>query len=333
MKYPLCLCCISLVFLFISPPDFFSKSLNLINRIEGQVYDQNRMPVPDANVELMNDVDSLLSTTKTNASGRFSFFGVSDGHFRIKVLALKTNLMEQTQDVEIVNLTRISSDTAYVEFYLRPSKRASDVSQERITEAIFVQEIPQNARRLYETGIDDLGRNQDKGLSEIEQAVGIFPEYFDALSRLGREYISRKDYDKAYPFLLKAIDVNPRSYTSFYSLAYAFYQMKQIPAAVKAAAACVVLDSSSSDAQLLYGTLLRLNGDNQEAEKTLLKAKSLAKKPNPEISWQLALLYNKLKRNKQAADELQTYLKIYPDSPDRKKVEDLIAKLKTSKDG
>ncbi|MGI9036769.1 MAG: tetratricopeptide repeat protein, partial [Pyrinomonadaceae bacterium] len=84
---------------------------------------------------------------------------------------------------------------------------------------------------------------------------------------------------------------------------------------------------------LLYGTLLRLNGDYQEAEKVLLKAKSLAKKPNPEISWQLALLYNKLKRNKEAANELETYLKIYPDSPDKKKVEDLIAKLKASKDG
>lgn len=316
--------------LFFSLPNVFSKPIRAINRIEGQVYDQDRNPVPDVFVELLNEVNSLVGRTRTSTAGRFSFLGVSAGHFTIKVLPLGKNLLEQSQDIEINNqLSR--SDTVFVDFYLRPDKRASNILEETSPEAIFIQDVPQEARRLYKEGVINLEKKQDKGLSEIEEAIKIFPDYFDALGRLGREYVSRKNYSKAYPYLLKAIDLNPRSFSSYYSLSYAFYQLGEIPAALEAIKACIVLNADSVNTQLLYGTLLRIKGNYHDSEKTLLKAKSLAKKPNAEIHWQLSLLFNKLKRNTEAADELETYLKILPNSPDKKKIQDLIAKLRVAK--
>lgn len=328
MKHLFCFLCLSLT--FVLPPDAFSKSPPVLNRIEGVVYDENHVPVPDAYVELLNELDSLLARDKTSSSGRFSFFGISSGHFRIKVLPLGKDLMEQSQDVDVVNIVS-SSDVVFVDFYLKPYKRPSSVVWETPPDAIFVQDIPQDARKLYESGVKDLAKNKSQGLSEIEEAIKIFPDYFDALSRLGREYISRKDYTKGYGYLLKAIDINARSFSSYYSLSYAFYQLGEISAAIKAAQATITLNASSPDAHLLYGTLLRINGDYQESEKVLLKSIALAKKPNSEVHWQLALLYNKTNRNKDAAAELETFLKISPNSPDKKKVEDLISKLKSSK--
>lgn len=330
MKYLFCFSCLPLMLLLVSPLNVLSKPHKLINRIEGQVYDQNRNPVSDAFVELLNDVDSLIARSRTNSSGRFSFFGVSAGHFTVKVLPLGKSLLEQTQVIEINNqLSR--SETVFVEFYLRVDKRAAGYAEEDPPEAIFVQDIPQNARKLYKEGVSNLNKNQDKGLSGIEEAIKISPNYFDALTLLGREYISRKDYNKAYPYLLKAIDINPRSFSSYYSLSYAFYQLGEIPAAIKAAQACAILNGGSVNTHLLYGTLLRLNKNYQDSEKMLLKAKFLAKRPNAEIHWQLSLLFNKLKRNTEAANELETYLKILPDSPDKKKIRDLISKLRVAK--
>ena len=303
----------------------------LLNRIEGQVYNPDRLPVADAYVELVNAVESTLSRTKTNAAGRFSFFGVPNGRFVVKVIPAGTNYLQQSQEVELASITSTGTDSAYIDFYLVYDKRAINTAPDRPAEAVFVQDVPPNARRLYESGANDLKKNWDKGVEEIEQAVAIFPDYFDALARLGQEYNSHQKYDKAYPYLLKAIDVNQRSYNSYYGLAYSFYQLKQIPAALKAAQATVTLNGNSADAQLLYGTLLRVSGNFQDAEKTLLKAKSIAKKPNPEVYYQLALVYNKLNRNQEAASELETYLKIYPDSPDKKKVQELIDKLKNAK--
>jgi tetratricopeptide (TPR) repeat protein len=113
-------------------------------------------------------------------------------------------------------------------------------------------------------------------------------------------------------------------------LAFAFYQLKQYPAALEAAKATTMLAPGSIDAQLLFGTLLRITGNYTEAETVLLKANSLAKKMNAEVHWQLSLLYNRLNRNQDTIDELETFIKLVPDSPDKNKIREMIAKLRTS---
>ena len=309
---------------------FALNSLVLVNRIEGRVYDPQRLPVENVYVELRNEVDSPIAQTKTDASGRFTFVGMPGGRYTVKVLPLRTDFIEQTQEVYVTNLRQNSSDTAYIDFYLTYSKRSNELASEKSPEAIFVQEIPSAAKKLYEDGADDLKKNQDKGFAELEEAVRIFPDYFDALSLLGKEYVLRKNYEKAYPYLIRAIDVNQRSFTGFFRLGYAFYRLKQYPAALKAANAAVILAPDSADAQQLYGTILRIDGNYAEAEKALLKANSLAKEKNSETHWQLALLYNRLNRNQSAIKELETFLKLAPDSPDKIKVQELIAKLRAS---
>src|SRR6185369_17318911 len=94
--------------------------------------------------------------------------------------------------------------------------------------------------------------------------------------------------------------------------------------------ATTLLVPTSVDAQLLYGTVLRITGSYTEAETALLKANSLAKKMNAEVHWQLSLLYNRLNRNQETIDELETFLRLVPDSPDKNKIKNMIAKLRTS---
>lgn len=307
----------------------YASNSSLINRIEGQVYDLSHNPVDNVYVELLNSVDSVLTRTTTNSSGRFFFIGMPSGRYTVRVLPLGKGFLEETQDLEIDNQLA-KSDTVFVDIYLRPDKKASAPRIEGTPEVIFVQEIPAEAKNLYEAGVKLLNKNQPEGLTKIEDAVKIFPNYFDALNRLGREYNARKEYKKAYPYLLNAIDINQQSYSTFYSLSYAFYQMGEIPAALKAAEACVFLNAGSVSIQLLYGILSRISGKNEQAEKALLKAKTLTKKPLPEIYWQLSLLYNTLGKNQEAAGELETYLKVYPENPEKAKIKGLIEKLKSS---
>ncbi len=125
MKFSFCSLCLCFAFSFICLPNLFSKPIKIINRIEGQVYDQNRVAVPDAFVELQNAVGQLLSRTKTNYAGRFSFIGVSSGRFTIKVLPLGKDLLEQEQEIEVNNQNQ-RSDTVFIDFYLRFDKRASN---------------------------------------------------------------------------------------------------------------------------------------------------------------------------------------------------------------
>ena len=52
-----------------------------ITSISGYVSDNDRNPIPDLQVELLNDVDSVIARTKTDDSGLFSFRRLSTGVF------------------------------------------------------------------------------------------------------------------------------------------------------------------------------------------------------------------------------------------------------------
>jgi hypothetical protein len=117
--------------LLVCAPSFFSKPVLALNRIEGLVYDPNRVPI--------NDVYSVLRSTKTIFGGRFSFIGVSSGRFIIKVLPLGQKFLGETKEIEIVNTARFSSDIAYVDIYLRYDKRNNGIARKKAPEAIFIQ--------------------------------------------------------------------------------------------------------------------------------------------------------------------------------------------------
>lgn len=311
-------------------PSFVSAHTSVfLNRIEGQIFDENRAPLGDMYVELLNEVESMVATKKSTTTGRFSFGGLSIGNFKIRVLPSGKNFVGQTREIEFASAT--GSEIQFVEFYMRVDKRFEKRFELSTPEVVFAQEVPDAARKFFLSGTEKLSKSNEEGLADLEKAVAAFPTYFDALNRLGIEYVRRNLFERSYPHLLKAIDVNPRSYSSFYGLGVAFLQLKLYPASLKAAEAAAGLAPDSPDSHLLYGTALRLVGQYLKSETELKKALDLSKQPNAEAHWQLALLFNHLSRNKEAADHLDEYLKIAPTPSNKKEIKELAAKLRAAK--
>lgn len=312
---------------------FARVSSSFANRIEGHIFDEARAPVGDMYVELQNDVGSSLRTTRSTAGGRFSFEGLTTGVFRVKVLASGKNFLEQTQEVQFIqSVTGRNDDIKFVEFYLRVDRRGHRAPI-KSPDAIFVQEIPETAKKLYQSGLAKLETDTPRGIEDLEKAIKIFPNYFDALSRLGIEYALWDQFDKSYPLLLRAIDINQRSFSSYYFLGYSFYKLNQIAAAIKAAEGCVVLMPAMAEGYVLLGTALRLDRQYSASETSLRKAISISK-DNAQAHWQLALLLNRMDRNREAADELEIFLQLAPqDDADKKAAQELVRKLRSSKKG
>lgn len=298
------------------------------NTVNGFVFDSQRTPITQIPVEITNEVGQVLGRTKTDGSGRYFFGGLSSGRFTIRVLPFGTDFEEQAADVEIVNFVRqgsSTSDSAQKDFYLRSRRRNPE--SKSVTGTLFAQEIPAEAKKAYERGVSELDNNRPvQGMELLLQAVKIFPDYYLALERLGREYVALQKFDFARAAFLKTVSVNDRSFNGWYGLSYAAYALKDTKIGVPAALKAVELDSSSVDAYLMLGLANRQAKIFSESEKAFQQAKKLANGQNADVFWNLALLYaNDMKRYKDAADELESYLKVSTDDSKKESVKKLIA--------
>jgi Tfp pilus assembly protein PilF len=299
--------------------------------ISGMVFDSKRTPITQIPVELMNDTNSVLQRTKTNGSGRYLFRSLPSGRFTIRVLPLGTNFEEQTQDVEIAGIGpdgRQLPDNVQADFQLRVRRSGGDLIE--VKGLIFAQEIPDGARKLYETAISDLDSNRhEAGVTGLENAINIFPTYYLALTRLGLAYIGQQKFQDAKTVFSKAVAVNPRSFTGWYGLSYATFALNETSSSIAAAEKALEIDKSSVNTLFLLGISQRRIKKYEEAEKSLIQAKKLDHGKTPDINWNLALLYaHNLKRYKDAANELEAYLKINPDAPNKDNVLKLIKQFR-----
>lgn len=290
-----------------------TQNATAASTIQGIVYNKQRNPLPDIEVELVNDLYQFIGRTRTDGSGRYQFTGLGDGWYSIRVYAFRYDLEDQTAQLQVSTLSlRGQEGTGFFmqDFYLSPRKGGLADNEVGV---VFAQEVPAEAQRLYEKAIRDLsGKRNEDGILGLYEAIKIFPDYYLALHRIGRELFAIKNYEQAVPYLLKAIEVNEKSATSLYYLGYSLNELgpEYRNAAVKALNQAYLLAPGSVQVLYIYGRVLRAEKQFAEAEKYLLQAKKLSRTPIPEIHKELAQLYgNDLKNYKQAADELELYLK------------------------
>ena len=297
-----------------------------LNSISGHVSD-GRGAIPNLQVELLNDMDSVIQRTKTDSSGLFAFRRLSTGIFQVRVQTYGTSYIGQVKRVQLERTRAFEQ----VDFVL-VSNQTSSISP--TGGAVFVQEVPEQARREFDRGSDLLKNERRKeGLAALRKAVEMFPSYFAALELLGMEYVKQQEYEPAIDVLTKAVEVNRRAYQSLYGLSVAQQSLKQLPQAVESMRRAITLNPGSVNANLWMGMLLRQSAKLDEAETYLKQAVKLSESKSPDAHWQLALLFNDLKRYREAADELEVFLKVQPDSKDTELIKKLIQRLRQNASG
>jgi tetratricopeptide (TPR) repeat protein len=296
------------------------------NTISGHVSNDQRMPLADIRVELLNEVDSVISTVKTNGSGLFVFRKLSDGIFQVRVQTSGTNYVSQTKRVDLARPHGFGAAYEEIEFVLVSTDKTGSTAKPGV---VFVQEVPEAARKEFQKASDLLNKSRrPEAFAALKSAIDLFPQYFDALEMLGTERVKDREYEAAIPPLTKALEVNSRAYASSFALGVAQYNLKQFQPAIESFRRAVSLNERSINANLWLGITLRQTSRPAEAEPYLKRADVLADSKLPDAHWQLALLYNQLKRYKEAADELETFLKVQPDTRDVELIKKLIQRFR-----
>lgn len=301
------------------------------NSITGFVFNEYRKPLPDAYVELLNDLNVMMFRTKTNGSGLYTFRGLPSGIYNVKVLHYGVDYEGQTRSVSLVGLSIIpgsGSVSEQVDFYLK-AKKKTNAGPLAAPGVIYAQEVPDNAKRLYEAGIEDLSnKKENEGFDKLKKAIEAFPNYFLALDRLGTEYVVRGYYAPAFVLLTKATEVNPRSFSSTFGLGLALYRLQQYDKAIENLRRATEIYNKSPDAYLWLGISLHQNKNLSQAETALTQANKLSEGKSAEIHWQLARLYKDQNRLGESADELELFLKYKPDAENAEKIKEMIKFLR-----
>ncbi|MGH9902079.1 MAG: carboxypeptidase regulatory-like domain-containing protein, partial [Pyrinomonadaceae bacterium] len=308
------------------------------NSISGHVFSESRRPLSDVFVELLDDLGVTINRAKTNGSGRYEFPGLREGRFKVRVLPYGTDYAEQTQEVVVSNVSALGGGTGgemrQVDFYLRLRADLNAGPFAGPPGTVFAQEVPEEARKLYEKGVGELrAKKEREGFESLKESLDVFPDYFLALDRLGTEYAVRGSANPAYfeaarILLTKAVEVNPGSYSSMFGLGFAQYHLGMTGEAVERLRRAVGLYSKSVNGHLWLGIALKKAGKLAEAEEALVRANKVAGGKAADVHWQLAGVYGEQKRYKEAADELELFLKSQPKAQDAERIKQLIAQLR-----
>ena len=306
------------------------------NSISGIVFGESRTPLGEAYVELLDELGTTIIQTRTNGSGRYAFYGLSSGRFKIRVFPVGTDYMEQTQEVLLSPVSAIpgsGGDNQQIDFYMR-LREGANAGPFSVPGTIFAQEVPDEARKLFEQGVSELRQKKEKeGFDSLKRALDVFPNYFLALDRLGTEYAARGNMNPSYfeaarILLTKALEINPKSYSSMFGLGFAQYHQGAINEAVANLERAIAVYNKSTNGYLWLGIAQKRAGKVLQAETSLKRANDLSKGKEADVHWHLAGLYSDQKRYTEAASELELFLKTKPDSRDADKIKQLIVQLR-----
>ena len=303
------------------------------NSLNGLVFDRNRNPVANVEVELLDEYERYIRSVKTSAAGIYIFQSIRAGIYYVQVRVDGTNYKAAKERIQIgqTNFTNSTtggtsgSETLQLNFVLEFDRRGSNTSPIN-NEVIFVQTIPKEAEEFYNNALSDIDKKkQNEAISKLENAVKIFPDYFLALDKLGYQYISLDKFTAAEEIFTKAVKINPKSFSSKSGLGIAQFKLNKKADAAKTIEDALIINQSSAVTLLFLGKIYRELKEYEKAETNLKKAADLSKNKLADVHWELALLYYyNLNRYGDAANQLELFLKANPNAENKKQVEKLI---------
>jgi len=304
------------------------------NSITGNVFDEKRNPIPDVYLELYSDMGSSLGRTKASAVGSYFFRGLGDGVFVVKVLPYGTNFVPQEKRINLISISvrpGFGGANEQVDFYLQ-AQRASLNSPSGSSEVVFVQEIPKRAEELY---LEAMLLLADKRASEahakLRESLEVFPTYFAALDRLAREYVTIKEYRAAFVLFTAALNVNPKSYSSWFGLGVCQFRMNLFADSLASLRRATDLQPDAVSGLLWLGIALHSNGRLGDSLDTLKKADRLGEGKVSDVNFQMARVLKDQGKYAEAASQLELVLAKDPNVENSEELKKMIVLLKSKR--
>jgi tetratricopeptide (TPR) repeat protein len=264
--------------------------------------------------------------------GRFRFRNLRSGNYYILAEPGVNDYERQTQRVEVrpFNERRGGGGEVFRVDIVMKAREAAKASKPNLSTAtkgvIFYQSVPDVAKKEYLSAVKLLDKGSfDMAVASLNRAIGVFPDYYDALELLGNEYVKRNEYKSALPVLSRAVEINKDGWRGFYALGIAQYELNQREDGIRSLKRAVELNPDSANTNMWLGIALAQNSETRsEAIETLKKVTQLAGNSIPAAYFYLGGLYGKTNQYSEAAKAFEDFLKAAPEAGEREKIKQLI---------
>jgi len=296
--------------------------------IEGVVEGPDSTPLAGVTVLLEDLTRARIGQAITSGDGRYRFNRIVAGTYFIVAKPSTSEFRTAVRRVELLETTRVgsSSSNERVDIALEAMPRRPEFA----LGIVFAQDVPPKATAKFEQALEKLAKKKtDEAITDLNQALEIFPNYFMASLQLGLTYVETEDYQKAIPPLVKAIEVNGKAGPAYLALGIASLNLGRSDLALDALQRARPFEEKSFRVHFYLGlTLLELNRLD-EAENSLKLAYQLGGAKNAAAAnLYLASVYTKRNQTRQAIDALESYLRDAPKAVNAARVKEAIVNLK-----
>ncbi|HJU92385.1 MAG TPA: tetratricopeptide repeat protein [Pyrinomonadaceae bacterium] len=271
----------------------------------------------------------------SDVNGNFSFRSLSAGNYTV---IIEGNEFFETVHERVfiepynaspapgVRLVPISRPTT-LQIYLRPKQQVIATKPGVLNAALAT--VPKPAIELYEKGMQSVARNEpDRAIDHFKRAVALHPAFGLALNELGVQYLKKGDLEKAAEVLVKAIQIAPEAPEPSLNYGIVLLQQKKFAEAQVQLRDAVKKNDNAFTAHLYLGITLIHFKNYAEAETEFRKAITLGGSKASQAHYYLGGVYWQIGNFRQAADELETYLKLEPKAPNAEKLKNTIKELR-----
>jgi Tfp pilus assembly protein PilF len=174
--------------------------------------------------------------------------------------------------------------------------------------------------------------NSKKAVVQLNSAIAIHPKFTLALSELGVQYLKLNEMGKLAETMQALLKLTPDDARAHLNLGIALFNQKKLPEAETQLREAVRLNDKDPAAHYYLGMTLvssRQPSLYAEAEKELELAISNGGDNLALAHKYLGGLYLSAKKNQQAADELEKYLKLDPKAADAERIKGTIKEIRS----
>ena len=215
-----------------------------------------------------------------------------------------------------------------VQVYLRP-KGTSTHNRPGVLNAGLAN-VPRPAVELYDKAVEFAQHAEtEKAIDNLKRAVGLYPNFGLALNELGVQYLKRGELDKAAEALTKVLQLSPDAPEPSLNYGIVLLQQKKFAEAEAQLRDAVKKNDSTYTAHLYFGITLIYVKNYAQAETELQKAIALGGPKAGQAHYYLGGLYWQTGKHRQAADELDMYLKLEPKAGNADKVRTTVKELRS----